>query len=44
MPLIYSNFKTPTYSQPKPEIRVVKDDACPSEEMRKWLLEGKKLK
>lgn len=28
--------------EPKPKIRVVKQDQSPSEEMRKWLLEGHK--
>lgn len=28
--------------EPRPEIRVVKEDQSPSVEMRKWLLEGHK--
>lgn len=28
---------------PRPQIRVVKQNQSPSEEMRKWLLEGKNI-
>lgn len=29
-------------TEPKPEIRVIKQDQSPSDEMRKWLFEGHK--
>ena len=33
-------FQRPT---PRPQIRVVKENQRPSEEMRRWLLEGKNI-
>lgn len=37
-------YPTPTYSYPKPtprpKVRKIEADQSPSEEMRKWLLEG----
>ena len=43
MPLVeFSKIKKPVYVYPKPEIRTVPEDKYPSEEMIKWLLEGKK--
>lgn len=40
------NYPLPTYEferpYPRPQIRVVSNDQSPSQEMRKWLLEGHK--
>ena len=39
-------YPTPSYSYPKPAprpvIRKIREDRSPSEEMRRWLLEGHK--
>lgn len=44
MPLIeFENLKQPVYTYPKPQIKkLAPEDKAPSEEMRKWLLEGHK--